>query len=217
MNTHRFLRAALALSLCLALCLCLTGCFGRPSAQEAETYVTTLMSGLCGTLPADTADESAAEAEALRTQLIDEVIAGFRGQGAALDEETEALIRTTLTAARAACRFTVGDAVKSGGGYDIPVTVSPLKLFQVDMAAVEEEAIRQLSQDPDLLTMSQSQVSNKVFRIMLAMIADNLDNPQYGEDVTATVRYERQDDGEYGITQDSGAAIGRILFDLTQE
>lgn len=217
MNTHRFLRAALALSLCLALCLCLTGCFGRPSAQEAETYVTTLMSGLCGTLPADTADESAAEAEALRTQLIDEVIAGFRGQGAALDEETEALIRTTLTAALAACRFTVGDAVKSGGGYDIPVTVSPLKLFQVDMAAVEEEAIRQLSQDPDLLTMSQSQVSNKVFRIMLAMIADNLDNPQYGEDVTATVRYERQDDGEYGITQDSGAAIGRILFDLTQE
>lgn len=217
MNTHRFLRAALALSLCLALCLCLTGCFGRPSAQEAETYVTTLMSGLCGTLPADTADESAAEAEALRTQLIDEVIAGFRGQGAALDEETEALIRTTLTSALAACRFTVGDAVKSGGGYDVPVTVSPLKLFQVDMAAVEEEAIRQLSQDPDLLTMSQSQVSNKVFRIMLAMIADNLDNPQYGEDVTATVRYERQDDGEYGITQDSGAAIGRILFDLTQE
>ena len=217
MNTHRFLRAALALSLCLALCLCLTGCFGRPSAQEAETYVTTLMSGLCGTLPADTADESAAEAEALRTQLIDEVIAGFRGQGAALDEETEALIRSTLTSALAACRFTVGDAVKSGGGYDVPVTVSPLKLFQVDMAAVEEEAIRQLSQDPDLLTMSQSQVSNKVFRIMLAMIADNLDNPQYGEDVTATVRYERQDDGEYGITQDSGAAIGRILFDLTQE
>lgn len=217
MNTHRFLRAALALSLCLALCLCLTGCFGRPSAQEAETYVTTLMSGLCGTLPADTADESAAEAEALRTQLIDEVIAGFRGQGAALDEETEALIRTTLTSALAACRFTVGDAVKSGGGYDVPVTVSPLKLFQVDMAAVEAEAIRQLSQDPDLLTMSQSQVSNKVFRIMLAMIADNLDNPQYGEDVTATVRYERQDDGEYGITQDSGAAIGRILFDITQE
>lgn len=217
MNTHRFLRAALALSLCLALCLCLTGCFGRPSAQEAETYVTTLMSGLCGTLPADGADESAAEAEALRTQLIDEVIAGFRGQGAALDEETEALIRSTLTSALAACRFTVGDAVKSGGGYDVPVTVSPLKLFQVDMAAVEEEAIRQLSQDPDLLTMSQSQVSNKVFRIMLAMIADNLDNPQYGEDVTATVRYERQDDGEYGITQDSGAAIGRILFDLTQE
>ena len=217
MNTHRFLRAALALSLCLALCLCLTGCFGRPSAQEAETYVTTLMSGLCGTLPADTADESAAEAEALRTQLIDEVIAGFRGQGAALDEETEALIRSTLTSALAACRFTVGDAVKSGGGYDVPVTVSPLKLFQVDMAAVEEEAIRQLSQDPDLLTMSQSQVSNKVFRIMLAMIADNLDSPQYGEDVTATVRYERQDDGEYGITQDSGAAIGRILFDLTQE
>ena len=217
MNTHRFLRAALALSLCLALCLCLTGCFGRPSAQEAETYVTTLMSGLCGTLPADGADESAAEAEALRTQLIDEVIAGFRGQGAALDEETEALIRTTLTSALAACRFTVGDAVKSGGGYDVPVTVSPLKLFQVDMAAVEEEAIRQLSQDPDLLTMSQSQVSNKVFRIMLAMIADNLDNPQYGEDVTATVRYERQDDGEYGITQDSGAAIGRILFDITQE
>lgn len=217
MNTHRFLRAALALSLCLALCLCLTGCFGRPSAQEAETYVTTLMSGLCGTLPADTADESAAEAEALRTQLIDEVIAGFRGQGAALDEETEALIRSTLTSALAACRFTVGDAVKSGGGYDVPVTVSPLKLFQVDMAAVEEEAIRQLSQDPDLLTMSQSQVSNKVFRIMLAMIADNLDNPQYGEDVTATVRYERQDDGEYGISQDSGAAIGRILFDLTQE
>ena len=217
MNTHRFLRAALALSLCLALCLCLTGCFGRPSAQEAETYVTTLMSGLCGTLPADTADDSAAEAEALRTQLIDEVIAGFRGQGAALDEDTEALIRSTLTSALAACRFTVGDAVKSGGGYDIPVTVSPLKLFQVDMAAVEEEAIRQLSQNPDLLTMSQSQVSNKVFRIMLAMIADNLDNPQYGEDVTATVRYERQDDGEYGITQDSGAAIGRILFDLTQE
>lgn len=217
MNTHRFLRAALALSLCLALCLCLTGCFGRPSAQEAETYVTTLMSGLCGTLPADTADESAAEAEALRTQLIDEVIAGFRGQGAALDEETEALIRSTLTSALAACRFTVGDAVKSGGGYDVPVTVSPLKLFQVDMAAVEEEAIRQLSEDPDLLTMSQSQVSNKVFRIMLAMIADNLDNPQYGEDVTATVRYERQDDGEYGITQDSGAAIGRILFDLTEE
>lgn len=217
MNTHRFLRAALALSLCLALCLCLTGCFGRPSAQEAETYVTTLMSGLCGTLPADTADESAAEAEALRTQLIDEVIAGFRGQGAALDEETEALIRSTLTSALAACRFTVGDAVKSGGGYDVPVTVSPLKLFQVDMAAVEEEAIRQLSQDPDLLTMSQSQVSNKVFRIMLAMIADNLDNPQYGEDVTATVRYERQDDGEYGISQDSGAAIGRILFDLTQD
>ena len=217
MNTHRFLRTALALSLCLALCLCLTGCFGRPSAQEAETYVTTLMSGLCGTLPADTADESAAEAEALRTQLIDEVIAGFRGQGAALDEETEALIRSTLTSALAACRFTVGDAVKSGGGYDVPVTVSPLKLFQVDMAAVEEEAIRQLSQDPDLLTMSQSQVSNKVFRIMLAMIADNLDNPQYGEDVTATVRYERQDDGEYGISQDSGAAIGRVLFDLTQD
>lgn len=217
MNTHRFLRAALALSLCLALCLCLTGCFGRPSAQEAKDYVTTLMSGLCGTLPADGADESAAEAEALRTQLIDEVIAGFRGQGAALDEDTEALIRSTLTSALAACRFTVGDAVKSGGGYDVPVTVSPLKLFQVDMAAVEEEAIRQLSQDPDLLTMSQSQVSNKVFRIMLAMIADNLDNPQYGEDVTATVRYERQDDGEYGITQDSGAAIGRILFDLTQE
>ena len=165
MMNHRFRRVALALSLCLALCLCLTACFGRPSAQDAKDYVTTLMSGLCGSLPSDSEDGSAAEAEALRSQLIDEVIAGFRGQGAALDEETEALIRTTLTSALAACRFTVGDAVKSGGGYDVPVTVSPLKLFQVDMAAVEEEAVAQLSQDPDLLTMSQSQVSNKVFRI----------------------------------------------------
>ncbi len=217
MNNCRFLRAALALSLCLALCLCLTGCFGRPSAQEAKTYVTTLMSGLCGSLPAGSTDDSAAEAEALRAQLIDEVIAGFRGQGAALDEDTEELIHTTLTAALAACRFTVGDAVKSGNGYDVPVTVSPLKLFRVDMAAVEAEAVAQLSEDPDLLTMSQSQVSNKVFRIMLAMIADNLDDPQYGEDVTASVRFERQSDGEYGISQDSGAAIGRILFDLTQE
>lgn len=85
------------------------------------------------------------------------------------------------------------------------------------MAAVEAEAVAQLSEDPDILTMSQSQVSNRVFRIMLTMIADNLDSPQYGEDVTATVRFERQSDGEYGITQDSGAAIGRILFDLTQE
>lgn len=217
MMNHRFRRAALALSLCLALCLCLTACFGRPSAQDAKDYVTTLMSGLCGSLPSGSEDDSAAEAEALRSQLIDEVIAGFRGQGAALDGDTEDLIRSTLTSALAACRFTVGDAVKSGGGYDVSVTVSPLKLFQVDMAAVEAEAVAQLSQDPDLLTMSQSQVSNKVFRIMLTMIADNLDDPQYGDDVTASVRYERQDDGEYGISQDSGAAIGRILFDLTEE
>lgn len=215
MNTRRLLRAALALALCL--CLSLTGCFGRPSAEEAQTYVQTLMASLCGVLPDDAEENiSAAEAEQLRTQLIDQVIEGFRGQGAALDEDTEALIRTTLTDALAACRFSVGEAVSVRGGYDVPLTVSPLRLFQVDMAAVEEEAVAQLSQDPDILTMSQSQVSNRVFRIMLSMIADNLSDPQYADDVTLTVRFAKQDDGAYGISQDSGAAIGQALFDLSE-
>lgn len=203
------------LCLVLALCLLLSGCAKKPSEEDAAAYVQAVMDSICtGAHDSDVAFSDVADGDmaAFRQQLIDEVLDGFRTQASALSEDTVELIRATLSKAFSQCRYTVGEAVKSGDGYDVPVEITPLMLFNVDMEAVQQEAVTQLSSATDLLELTEDQVLDRVFSVMFEMIDADLDDPQYGESTTVTVHYGPLSDGQYGASETDGRAIGESLF-----
>lgn len=206
--------------LCIVTLLCavlLAGCAKKPTAEDATAYVQAVMDGICtGKYDGDVSFSDVADGDMarFREDLIDEVLSGFSGQGTALEEETVTLIRSTLSTAFSKCRYTVGEAVKSGNGFDVPVEISPLKLFNVDMETVQTEAVAQLSEDTDLLTLSEDEVVNRVFRVMFGMIAEDLASPTYDDPVSITVHYGALSDGQYGAAESDGKAIGENLFSM---
>lgn len=214
----KIIRKLVLLCLLPALCLALLGgCAKKPTAEDAAQYVQAVIDVICtGAYDGEVAfsDVQSGEVGRFRQQIIDEALESYRSQDASLNEDTLALIRDTLTMAFSKCRYTVGQAVQAGDGFDVPVEVSPLKLFNVDMEAVQAQAVEELSSQTDLLSLSDDEVINGVYNVLFRLIGEDLESPSYCDPVSVTVHYGPLSDGLYGASEEDCKAIWENLFSM---
>lgn len=214
--------AALVLSVIMVMTL-MTGCSSKPKAEDAKAYVQAVLDLLCTgdyDHSVKLADVEEGSEGALRDELYDTVINQLSAQ-VNLDEEAKTAAKDFMTKALSLAKYEVVDAVPTEGeegGYDVTVSVEPLKLYE----GAAEEFQAQL---PDILgysyaelgAMTEDQVNNIMFKALFKFVSDRLDNPVYGDPVEVTVHYGLLDEEEnmYGCDEAAGEKLGSAIFDVT--
>lgn len=219
MKKHFRIIAALLASVML-MAFMLSGCGkSEPSAEDAKKYVDSTVKLLC-TGEYDKSVkfsdiEEGKETEA-RDAIIDEMLADVASQYA-LSDEIKEQFRTFITNALAKCKYTVTDAVKTDDngktGYDVTVSVEPLKVFNGAEEAMTDVMVDLLS-DTSVLSMTEEEVTNLVFSKIFDVLNDNLENPQYAAAEEIVVHYGLMDEENnlYGLTEEDGQKLGEKLF-----
>lgn len=191
----------------------------RPKPEDAQNYVQAVLDLLC------TGDydhsvvlydiEEGKEGE-LREEVIEEAVKALGDLG--LNEENEQLFKEYISDAFKKAKYTIGDAVATDdeGGYDVTVSIEPLKLFEgLDDAEVEAQLEEKLMANIDkLLAMSESEQNNYAIKLTIELMKEKLENPSYGEPVEVTVHYGLLDEEEnaYGCSEEEGQKLGEQLF-----
>ena len=187
MKKHFRIIAALLASVML-MAFMLSGCGkSEPSAEDAKKYVDAAIKLIC-TGEYDKSVkfsdiEEGKETEA-RDAIIDEMLGDISSQYALSDEITEQF-RAFIIDALAKCKYTVTDAVKTDDngktGYDVTVSVEPLKIF----SGVEDQMTNimvDLLSDTSVLSMTQDEVIEARGEYLTKLITDeaNEDMSGYG-------------------------------------
>lgn len=219
MKKHFRIIAALLASVML-MAFMLSGCGkSEPSAEDAKKYVDAAIKLIC-TGEYDKSVkfsdiEEGKETEA-RDALIDEMLGDISSQYALSDEITEQF-RAFIIDAFAKCKYTVTDAVKTDDngktGYDVTVSVEPLKIFSGVEDQMSDIMVDLLS-DTSVLSMTQDEVTNLVFSKVIDAFNKNLENPEYGAAEEIVVHYGLMDEENnlFGLSEEDGQKLGEKLF-----
>jgi hypothetical protein len=111
----------------------------------------------------------------------------------------------------------VTDAVKTDDngkvGYDVTVSVEPLKIFNGAEETMSNVMVDLLS-DTSVLSMSEEEVTNLVFSKIFDVLNGNLENPEYGPAEDVIVHYGLMDEENnlYGLSEEDGQKLGEKLF-----
>ena len=131
-----------------------------------------------------------------------------------MSEELQGDFITVLKAAFSKCKYTVGGAVPTeDGGYDVTVTVDPLKVYTVS----EEKMLENLSEKTvglNVNNMSDEDKNNLINSILIEIIQDNLKEPTYSETQEVVVHYGLLDDTNniYGLSEEDSTKIADVLI-----
>ena len=208
----------IVLSVVLALCMVfsLTGCLGpeKPTAEDATGYVQAVLDLVCtGDYDHSVTFDDIEEGKEMemRDQLIRE---GFQEglAGMNLSEEMQNGFFDYFVAALAKAKYTVGDAqAADDGGFDVTVTMEPLKLFNFDEGVLEEKAVERAE---ELASMSEEEMNEAIMGMVLEVVNQELDNPQYAEPQEITVHYGMIDEenNEYGLNDEESEKLFEGLF-----
>lgn len=194
----------------------LTGCSSKPTAEDAQQYTQAVLDLMCTgdyDHSVNMADIEEGQETATRDAMIDEVL-NSDADLSSLSEDVKEEFRGVLIDAFAKSKYTVGEAVPTDdGGYDVTVSIEPLKVFSgVQERLMEESA--SLFSDSDTASMTQEEINDKIYSLMVKLIAENLENPTYDEAQEVTVHYGIIDEANklYGINEEDGAKLGELLF-----
>ena len=196
----------------------LAGCSSKPEPEDAQAYVKAVLDVIClGDYDhsVNLADiEEGTESE-YREQMIDEQLKTLGAQNG-LSEEVQAGFKECLLNAFAKARYTVGDAVATDdGGYDVTVSIEPLRLFDGFSENFESIVQERVLQDFDKVqNMSESEQNDYVMGILLEMMNKNIEDPKYDPAEEVTVHYGLIDEEQkvYGCTEEEGEKLGVKIF-----
>ena len=183
-----------------------------PTAEDARAYVKAFLDLMCtgdydhsvNMIDIDPGEESAIIDEGLAT-----VASNMR-----MSEELQGDFITVLKAAFSKCKYTVGGAVPTeDGGYDVTVTVDPLKVYTVS----EEKMLEKLSEKTvglNVNNMSDEDKNNLINSILIEIIQDDLKEPTYSETQEVVVRYGLIDgrNNSYGLSEEDSTKIADVLI-----
>lgn len=205
--------AAVALAAAL-----LTGCGDTgPTSKDAEDYVKAVLDLMCtGEYDHSItfADIEAGKEQESRDTMIDELVNNISKENG-LNEEQTAQYRDFIDRAFATCRYSIkGSEQTDDGGYDVTVSIEPLKIFNgIDDALTEEMAALAADQEK-AISMTQEEQAAVLSEALFRHLDENLENPEYGPVEEIVVHYGILDesDGMYGIDEQSGEMLGEKLF-----
>lgn len=220
----RFRMLAAVVAAFMLMSAVLAGCGGGsagPTAEDAAKYVQAVLDLMC-TGEYDTsvtfADVEEGKELELRNSMIDEIVDPYTEE-LGLSEDVKARFKDYVANAFAKCRYTVGEATEAEGpdgekGFDVPVTIEPLKIFDGLSETLEEE-IMNLTTDVDKLSsMTEEELYEEIFDALFKVLNENLEDPQYGDPQEVVVHYGLLDEEKkmYGVDEEAGQELGSKLF-----
>lgn len=202
----------------------LAGCGSTgPTEEDARQYVQAVLDLMCtGEYDESVKFEDVEEGKelAVRDEIIDAQLASLAGSEG-LDEETTEKFRAFLVRAFASCKYTVGEAVKTGDeqgtGYDVTVSIEPLKVFNGAMESMQKEMENLTSDTDKLMNMTEEEMYSSIYDTLFEVLNRNLDTPSYEEPQEIVVHYGIIDKEKniYGTSAEDGEKLGSVLFSMT--
>ena len=206
-RTGTRLRSLSALLLALGMVLCLSACGG--SDFDAAKYVDATMKLFT---TGDATELKTFEGKAVIVdekefkQELEQTLNSIAGSaGATLPESIKPKAEEALKSMMGNISDTVGEATKltegSAEGYEVPLTIKPLKLNMQDEMTKALEGLRDELTEEDL--QDSEAVYGKVYEKMFDVMGKVMDKKEYGEEKTFQVPVTKNKDGLYTIDGDT--------------
>ena len=220
----RFRVLAAVLTAVMLMAAVLSGCgSSAPSESDAKKYVQAVLDLMCtGDYDKSVkfADVEEGKELEMRDEMIDEMLDSITAE-VGLDDETKDKFRDFIIRAFANCKYSVTDAVKTDDdgevGYDVTVSIEPLRVFDGAVESMQEEMAALTSDTEKLMTMTEEEMYAMVFDALFDVLNKNLDNPAYDEAKEIIVHYGLIEDGDqkvYGTSEEDGEKLGEALFSM---
>ena len=190
---------------------------GAPTAEDARAYVQAVLDIMC-TGDYDHSVELSDIPEGEEAQLRDSTIASavaVIASDSGLNEEVQGEFTEVMGEAFSKSKYTVGEAVPTeDGGYDVTVTIEPLKLYKGAEAKLKEKVT-----EDDVKGLSDEERNNLVFSKIAEILHENLEEPEYGEPQDVVVHYGIIDEQNnlWGVSEEEGEKLGALLFSADME
>lgn len=211
-------RLAALLMVFIMVLTVMTGCSKKPKAEDAKAYVQAVLDLLCTgdyDHSVKIADLETDGEGSERDALIDDMMTSVSAQ-LNLSSENEALFKDFLIKALSNAKYTVGDATATDdGGFDVTVTVEPLKLYEGAMEEFQAGFPGNLGySENELAAMSQDELNNVIMAAVIKLLSDRLDSPTYADPEDVVVHYGLLDEEQnmWGCSEEEGAKLGEKLF-----
>ena len=211
-------RLAALLMVFIMVLTVMTGCSKKPTAEDAKAYVQAVLDLLCTgdyDHSVKIADLETDGEGSERDALIDDMMTSVSAQ-LNLSSENEALFKEFLIKALSNAKYTVGDATATDdGGFDVTVTVEPLKLYEGAMEEFQAGFPGNLGySENELAAMSQDELNNVIMAAVINLLSDRLDSPTYADPEDVVVHYGLLDEelNMWGCSEEEGAKLGEKLF-----
>ena len=188
-----------------------------PTAEDAKAYVKAVLDIMCTgdyDHSVDLADIPEGEEAQLRDSTIQSAVAAIASD-AGLSEEVQADFTDVMRDAFSKAKYTVGDAVPTeDGGYDVTVTIEPLKLYAGATTKLQEKVTAD-----DIAGLSEEEANNLIYTKIAEIIRENLEEPEYAEPQDIVVHYGIIDEQNnlWGVSEEEGEKLGEILFSADME
>ena len=190
---------------------------GAPTAEDAKAYVQAVLDIMC-TGDYDHSVNLTDIPEGEEAQLRDSTIASavaVIASDSGLNEEVQGEFTEVMGEAFSKSKYTVGEAVPTeDGGYDVTVTIEPLKLYKGAEAKLKEKVT-----EDDVKGLSDEERNNLVFSKIAEILHENLEEPEYGEPQDVVVHYGIIDEQNnlWGVSEEEGEKLGALLFSADME
>ena len=188
-----------------------------PTAEDAMTYVKAVLDIICTgeyDHSVKLSDVEEGKETELRDQAIQNDIKAIAGDFG-LNEEVQDEFTDVMREAFSKSKYTVGEAVLTeDGGYDVTVTIEPLKLYTGAKAKLKER----ITQD-DVKGLSEEEMNNLAFSKSVEIVRENLENPQYDEPQQIVLHYGILDkeNNLWGVSEEEAEKIAMVLFSADME
>lgn len=161
------------------------------------------------------------KAEEIYDEIIEEMnISENVLQGAEVSDEIEKGFEEWFINILSKTKYTVLEGEEVDDGYVVVVEVQPIKAFEGMMGTYTtktEAYLQQLYADvaAGKEVPSDEQINTEVYKMLLEVLNDILENPTYGEKVSVETKIVLNEDGEYEVDEVSFEELGTKLIDIT--
>lgn len=190
---------------------------GAPTAEDARAYVQAVLDIMCTgdyDHSVELSDIPEGEEAQLRDSTIESAVESIASD-AGLSEEVKADFTDVMRVAFSKAKYTVGEAVPTeDGGYDVTVTIEPLKMY----AGAADKLPERVSQD-ELAGLSEEETNSLIYSKVIEIVRENLEEPEYGEPQDIIVHYGIIDEQNnlWGVSEEEGEKLGALLFSADME
>lgn len=190
---------------------------GAPTAEDARAYVQAVLDIMCTgdyDHSVELSDIPEGEEAQLRDSTIESAVESIASD-AGLSEEVKADFTDVMRVAFSKAKYTVGEAVPTeDGGYDVTVTIEPLKMY----AGAADKLPERVSQD-ELAGLSEEETNSLIYSEVIEIVRENLEEPEYGEPQDIIVHYGIIDEQNnlWGVSEEEGEKLGALLFSADME
>lgn len=146
--------------------------------------------------------ENKAKAE-LKTQNQESIDRELAAMPEATDEQKEKYLELT-TEIQKLTKYEVGEAKETDDGYEVPVTVEPLDVYEVYVEAIPGKAEQAVADG----TYDESQIIS----FLMEVLEESIDQASYKEKTETTVQVTKDSDGVWQITEDEMLKLTDVLL-----